>query len=77
MDIDNLIHMANRIGEFHASFPDREEALRDTASHIQKFWAPRMRKALLERLDDGEVSAQLHPLVLQALQRSRQALMPA
>ena len=41
MDVSNLIRMANRIGEFFVSIPDREEALEGIALHIQKFWDPR------------------------------------
>jgi formate dehydrogenase subunit delta len=51
MHVENLIKMANQIGEFFASFPDREEALDGVATHIKKFWEPRMRSALLAHLD--------------------------
>ena len=37
MDIDNLVHMANRIGHFFAAMPDRAEALDGVATHIRKF----------------------------------------
>ena len=43
MDVDNLIHMANRIGEFFQAMPDRAEAVEGVATHIHKFWEPRMR----------------------------------
>ena len=76
MDIANLVHMANRIGDFHASYPDREEALQGIASHIHKFWAPRMRREILQQLDATSTS-DLHPLVREALTRSRAELMPA
>jgi formate dehydrogenase subunit delta len=76
MDIANLVHMANRIGDFHASFTDRQEALEATAGHIHKFWAPRMRRELLGQLDQSSTQA-LHPLVREALTQHRQALMPA
>ncbi|WP_341318601.1 formate dehydrogenase subunit delta [Paraburkholderia sp. IMGN_8] len=51
MDDQNLIDMANRIGEFFESMPDREEALAGIADHIHRFWEPRMRRALLAVLD--------------------------
>ena len=41
-----LVHMANRIGEFFQAMPDREEALLGVATHIRKFWDPRMRREL-------------------------------
>lgn len=76
MDIANLVHMANRIGDFHASFPDHEEALQGIATHIQKFWAPRMRRELLLQLEQP-ATANLQPLVREALHRAHDVLMPA
>ena len=51
MDVNNLIRMANQIGEFFESMPDRTQALEDIASHIKRFWEPRMRRAILDSLD--------------------------
>jgi formate dehydrogenase subunit delta len=53
MHVDNLIKMANQIGDFFASFPDRAEALDGVATHIRKFWEPRMRSALLAHVDSA------------------------
>ena len=64
MEASNLIHMANRIGEFFEAMPDREEALHGIAEHIHKFWEPRMRRHLFEVLDAGGHG--LRPLVLDA-----------
>ena len=36
MNIDNLVTMANQIGTFYASFPDREEAHTGIALHIER-----------------------------------------
>jgi len=47
MHIDNLIKMANQIGSFFSTMPDHEQAVTDLASHLKRFWDPRMRKALL------------------------------
>ncbi len=52
MHDDNLIRMANQIGLFFDSMPDREEALQGIAKHLKNFWDPRMRRALLKQLDD-------------------------
>ena len=52
MDVDNLIEMANRIGEFFDSMPDHEEAVDGVADHIHRFWEPRMRLAILGALDN-------------------------
>ena len=51
MDVNKLIQMANQIGSFYAGMPDREHALLDIANHIRRFWAPRMRKELLQHVD--------------------------
>jgi formate dehydrogenase subunit delta len=49
---DNLIRMANQIGTFFESMPDRPEALEGIASHLKKFWDPRMRHAFLALMDE-------------------------
>jgi formate dehydrogenase subunit delta len=51
MDRDNLFRMANRIGDFFEAMPDRNRAMAEIASHIRKFWEPRMRIQLLSYLD--------------------------
>jgi formate dehydrogenase subunit delta len=76
MDVNNLIEMANQIGDFFDSMPDREEALAGIADHIRKFWAPRMRVPLLEALDDPTLTATIKPIVVEALEKHRMALMP-
>lgn len=76
MDIDNLVHMANRIGEFFQAMADQEEAAREIAQHLRKFWEPRMRSELLAHLDRSG-GAGLLPIVLAAVQAHRAALQPA
>jgi formate dehydrogenase subunit delta len=76
MDPANLIHMANRIGEFFAAQPDRVEALEGVATHLQKFWAPRMRRQLFDLIDAGKAEALL-PFVREAVDRRREKLEPA
>jgi formate dehydrogenase subunit delta len=73
MDIDNLIHMANRIGQFFEAFPDQVEARDGIAQHIAKFWEPRMREELLARIDTDGAPALL-PLVKAAVQEHRACL---
>ncbi|MDW3680225.1 formate dehydrogenase subunit delta [Cupriavidus sp. CV2] len=73
MNSDNLVKMANQIGTFFEAMPDREEAVADIAGHIKRFWEPRMRRALLERLDGGE-DAGLDEIVLVAVTRHRALL---
>jgi formate dehydrogenase subunit delta len=76
MDNRNLVHMANRIGEFFAAMPDREEAKDGIAEHLRKFWEPRMRRRLLEHVDQGAAPA-LSALVLEALTQQRAHLLPS
>jgi formate dehydrogenase subunit delta len=76
MDVNNLIHMANRIGEFYQSYNDKAEALEGIANHIAKFWEPRMRRPLLQAMD-GALAASIMPLVLEALVLNKARLTPA
>lgn len=74
MDTDNLVHMANRIGEFFLAMPDQREGAREVAQHLCRFWEPRMRRQLLAHADaegDG-----LLPLVVQALREHRDTVAP-
>ena len=65
MDTDNLANMANRIGQFFESLPDREEALDNIVTHIRLYWEPRMRRAILEHAQQANTS--LSPIVADAL----------
>ncbi|WP_321800192.1 formate dehydrogenase subunit delta [Caballeronia sp. J97] len=76
MDVDNLIEMANRIGEFFDSMPDRAEAVDGVAEHIHRFWEPRMRLAILAALDNPEASASMEPIVREALSLHKADLQP-
>jgi formate dehydrogenase subunit delta len=53
MDIKRLVGMANDIARFYTAEPDREVALDEIASHITRFWDPRMRRALAEHVANG------------------------
>ncbi|MGY6634632.1 MAG: formate dehydrogenase subunit delta [Alkalilacustris sp.] len=63
MSPDKLIGMANQIAAFHAtqSGPSCEAI----AAHINDFWEPRLRKALLALADQGDT--RLHPAARAAL----------
>ena len=69
MDIQNLVTMANRIGDFFQSMPDRAQAKADIADHISKFWEPRMRETLIQQLDAAS-TAELHAIVREAVQEN-------
>lgn len=53
MDNHNLIKMANNIGAFFKSEPDREQAVKGVEQHIRNFWEPRMRKQIIEYVQKG------------------------
>ena len=77
MKADHLIEMANQIGMFFDSLPDREEALTGIAEHIRKFWEPRMRRTLLAALDGNAKEAGFSEIVVDALTKYREKLEPA
>ena len=76
MDLDNLIVMANRIGQFFAALPDRAEALAGIAEHLKKFWEPRMRAEILAAVGTA-AGAGLSEIVAAALTTHRAMLQPA
>lgn len=61
-----LVMMANQIADFFQSYPDAE-AIDGIATHVRKFWDPRMRRGIFAHLDAGGDG--LKPLALAALQR--------
>jgi formate dehydrogenase subunit delta len=67
MDATNLVKMANRIGDFFEAMPDHEEGLDGIATHIKKFWEPRMRKQIWAHIDAGAEG--MHPMVLEAIRK--------
>ena len=69
MDINNLVVMVNRIGDFYESMPDQAEAKKEIATHIIKFWEPRMREALIANLDNDS-TASLHPTIRAAVKEN-------
>lgn len=74
MDADNLIRMANRIGDFFEAMPDRDEALDGIATHIRKFWEPRMRREFIAHIDSGAARS-LKPIVAEAVRVHRERLL--
>lgn len=75
MDMQNLIKMANQIGDFFSSYPDQAEASREIASHLEKFWAPRMRMQLLDYVDKRHGDG-LNDTVVSSIQLYRHQLEP-
>jgi formate dehydrogenase subunit delta len=75
MDIAHLCRMANQISQFYRTLPDRNEALLSTATHLRRFWDPRMRRQLLEHIDERG-GAGLDQMVLDAVAAHRASLSP-
>ena len=76
MNVHHLVTMANQIGTFFASYPDQEEASNEIASHLQRFWAPPMRRQLLEHVELNEGEG-LHAHVLASVRTHVARLTPA
>ena len=66
MSPDKLVYMANQIGKFFAS-QGEAQAVAGIANHLEKFWGPRMRRAIGAHVEAG--GAGLEPLVVQAIER--------
>lgn len=72
MDINHLVKMANQIGQFFEAEPDQTQAAQDIASHIKRFWDPRMRKAIVTYVEtDGK---ELKDIVNTAIRQHRALL---
>lgn len=62
-----LIRMANDIGNFFNSDPDKEAAVTGVFEHMRRSWEPRMRKEIIQYYrEDG---SELSELVRQAVKR--------
>jgi formate dehydrogenase subunit delta len=66
MEAENMVHMANQIAKFFASYP-KEEAVAGVADHLQKFWEPRMRRQITEYVAHGGTG--LSDLAIEAVKR--------
>ena len=51
MEQNDMIRMANQIADFFKAYP-ADEAKKEVAEHINKFWAPAMRQRLFEEFQD-------------------------
>ena len=58
--------MANDIGNFFRSEPERKEGIAGIANHIAKFWTPRMRQKLADHIKEHG-DAELDELPREAL----------
>jgi len=73
MSPDRLIYMANQIGKFFATQEraDDARAVDGIATHLQKFWDPRMRQDLIGQVTNGHADG-LDPLPRRAVEQLRE-----
>jgi len=68
VDEGSMIHKANQIALFFASY-SHEEAVAGVADHLQKFWVPNMRRQITDYVAAGGKG--LHEIVPEAVARLR------
>ena len=66
MQTEQLIKMANQIGDFYESYPNENQAKQDIAGHLNKFWALQMRQQLAQYVTHTN-GLGLHPKVAAAI----------
>ena len=59
-----LARMANQIGDFYAALPE-DEAADQAASHLRRFWTPKMIRELVAFAETG--AARLNPTAARAV----------
>ena len=64
MHAETMVHNANQIALYFASYP-HEEAVAGVLDHLKKFWEKRMRQQIIEYVAQG--GAGLHELVVEAV----------
>ncbi|MBM3519378.1 MAG: formate dehydrogenase subunit delta [Alphaproteobacteria bacterium] len=69
METRDTVRMANQIASFFAGY-GHDDAVKEIADHLNRFWEPRMRKALFDHLAKGGEG--LDPLVKDASALVRQ-----
>lgn len=52
MEPERMIHMANQIALFFASYP-KDEAVAGITGHFKQFWEPRMRRQIIDYVAKG------------------------
>ncbi len=66
MKTETLIKMANQIGDFFEAEPDKAQAQKDIAQHLNRFWTKDMRNQIAKHVSTAQ-GAGLHALVIQAI----------
>ncbi|HLF71357.1 MAG TPA: formate dehydrogenase subunit delta [Dehalococcoidia bacterium] len=65
-DNEKMVHKANQIALFFASYP-HDEAVAGVTDHLRKYWVPDMRRQIIEYVRGGGQG--LHELVPEAVER--------
>jgi formate dehydrogenase subunit delta len=53
MDVELLVTMANDVAAFFHAAASPDEAARSVATHLRRYWEPRMRRQIIEYLGAG------------------------
>jgi formate dehydrogenase subunit delta len=72
--LDRLVRMANQIGDFYASMPERE-ATAGAASHLRLYWTPKMIREIIAFADEGHPG--LNAVAARAVQSLKETATPA
>jgi formate dehydrogenase subunit delta len=75
VEAHKLVKMANEIAAFFHAEPDQAVAIEGVASHIRRFWDPRMRRELVRWMDEHEGEG-LTELAAAAIKTNRDRLLP-
>ena len=75
MEAHKLVKMANEIAAFFHAEPDQAVAIEGVASHLKRFWDPRMRRELVRWMDEHEGEG-LTELAAAAIRANRDRLLP-
>jgi formate dehydrogenase subunit delta len=54
MNIDHLIKMANEISSFWEGELGEDKAANDVATHLRRYWEPRMRAQMIQYLEERQ-----------------------
>jgi formate dehydrogenase subunit delta len=65
-NIDNLVTMANQIGDFFAPMKNQQKSQEEIIEHLKRTWDPRMRTALANHAQQHNGEG-LNQIVLEAV----------
>lgn len=68
MKIETLIKMANQIGDFFEAEPDKAQAQKDIAQHLNRFWTKDMRNQIEAHVKSAQGTG-LHAQVIEAISK--------